>query len=92
MALLAMKRPTEALSVAADALRKAEGMGALPMVWRLQVLKTRAHRQLNDHQSATRANAEAARIVRALAASIPDPTDQQRFLASAEVSVLGGVA
>ena len=91
-ALLAMNRPTEAVAVAADALRKAEGMGALPMVWRLQVVKNRAYRQLNDQESARRALAEAAEIVRALAASIPDPADRQRFLATSEESFVGGVA
>lgn len=92
MALLALNRAADAASISGDGIKMAEAMGALPMVWRLQTLKGRAHQQLNDRESARRALAAAAEMVRALAAAIPDPADQQRFLASAEVSsVLGGV-
>jgi class 3 adenylate cyclase len=93
LVLLEMDRPAEALALAADALQQAEAMGARPMVWRLQALQARAHRRLNDHGSARLALAEAAEVVQALAASIPDPADQRRFLESAEVSsVLAGAA
>lgn len=93
LALLAMNRAADATTIAGDGVRMAEAMGARPMVWRLQALKSRAHRHLNDQESARRVLAEAAGIVRALAASIPDAADQRRFLASLEVSsILAGAA
>jgi class 3 adenylate cyclase/tetratricopeptide (TPR) repeat protein len=92
LALLAMNRAADAASIAEEGIQMAEAMGALPLVWRLQALKSRAHQQLNDRESAGRALARAAEIVRALAASIPDAARQQRFLATVEVSsVIGGV-
>lgn len=93
LALLAMNRAAAAARIAQDGVQIAEAMGALPMVWRLQALKSRAHRHLNDQESARRALAKAAGTVRAVAASIPDAADQQRFLTSPEVSsILAGAA
>jgi hypothetical protein len=93
LVLLEMNRPADALIFTADALQQAKAMGAQPMVWRLQALKARAHLRLNDQEAARQARAAAADIVRALAASIPDATRKQAFLASVEVSsILAGTA
>jgi len=86
LALLEMDRPEEALTVASDALQQAEAIGARPMVWRLQALRARIQRRLNDQEAARLSLVKAGEIVRALGASIPDPEDEQRFLKSPEAS------
>jgi len=84
--LLRLKRPADAVALADEALRAAEEMHYVPMVWRLSAAKAQALTRLGNTAAAAAAYQAAAAVIRQLAATIPDAALTHDFLSNPLVS------
>jgi tetratricopeptide (TPR) repeat protein len=84
--LLCLNRLAEAVALADEALRAAEEMHYLPMVWRLSAAKAQALTRLGHTAAATAAYQAAAAVIRQLAEAIPDAALKHGFLLNPLVS------
>ena len=80
--VLRLHRPAEAVALANEALRAAEEMHYLPMVWRLSAAKAQALTRLGQTAEAAQASQAAAAVLRQLAATIPDADLKHGFLSN----------
>jgi tetratricopeptide (TPR) repeat protein len=86
--LLRLSRWQEAVTLSSGALRLAQEMSALPMVWRVQAARAEALAALGETEEAMRTYVEAAAVIRALSGTIPDSALKKGFLASPRVAAV----
>jgi tetratricopeptide (TPR) repeat protein len=80
--LLHLNRPADAVARADEALRAAEEMHYVPMVWRLSAVKAQALTRLGHTAEAAVAYQAAAAVIRQLAETIPDVALTHGFLSN----------
>ena len=91
--LLRLNRPADAaVALADEALRAAEEMHYLPMVWRLSAAKAQALTRLGNTAEAAQASQAAAAVIRQLAETIPDAALKHSFLSNSLVSSIMAAA
>ena len=90
--LLCLNRPADAVMLADEALRAAEEMHYLPMVWRISAAKAQALTRLGITAEAAAAYQAAAAIIRQLAETIPDAALKHGFLSQPLVSSIMAAA
>jgi tetratricopeptide (TPR) repeat protein len=91
--LVRLGRPAAAIELSNEALRLAEELSYLPLVWRIQAVRAEALTQLGDAGGAAQAREAAAEVIRVLAASIDDAALKEGFLAAPQVAaVLDGAS
>jgi tetratricopeptide (TPR) repeat protein len=90
--LLCLNRPADAVALADGALRAAEEMYYLPMVWRLSAAKAQALTRLGNIAEAAAAYQAAAAVIRQLAETIPDAALKHGFLSNPLVSSIMAAA
>jgi len=90
--LLRLHRPAEAVALADEALRAAEEMHYVPMVWRLSAAKAQALTRLGHTAEAAAAYQAAAAIIRQLTETIPDAALKHGFLSNPLVSSIMAAA
>ena len=90
--LLRLNRPADAAALADEALRAAEEMHYLPMVWRLSAAKAQALTRLGNTAEAAQASQAAAAVIRQLAETIPDAALKHSFLSNSLVSSIMAAA
>ena len=90
--LLRLNRPVDAVALADEALRAAEEMHYLPMVWRLSAAKAQALTRLGNTAEAAEAYQAAAAVIRQLAETIPDAALKRGFLSNPLVSSIMATA
>jgi hypothetical protein len=81
--LVALGRPSEALSFASDGLVLAEEKGYLPLVWQLLAVRGRALAAMDQPENAERERNAATALVRTLAETIDSAEHRRGFLAYA---------
>jgi hypothetical protein len=84
--LLRLGRPGEVLPLADAGIRRAEEIGARPMLWRIRALKAQALAALGQVEAATGEYQAAAAILLPLADEVPDAELRRNYLSSALVS------
>jgi class 3 adenylate cyclase/tetratricopeptide (TPR) repeat protein len=77
--LLALNRPAEALSVADEALKKAEQTGYRPILWRILAGQGQSRKGLGDEQGGIKDYLAAAEILKELMATISDAVLRRGF-------------
>jgi class 3 adenylate cyclase/tetratricopeptide (TPR) repeat protein len=85
-ALLRLGRTGEVLPLADAGIRRAEEIGARPMLWRIRALKAQALAALGQVEAATGEYQAAAAILLPLADEVPDAELRRNYLSSALVS------
>ena len=90
--LLRLNRPADAVALADEALRAAEEMHYLPMVWRLSAAKAQALTGLGNTAEAATAYQAAAVIIQQLAETIPDAALKHGFLSPPHVASIMAAA
>lgn len=90
--LLRLNRPADAVALADEALRAAEEMHYLPMVWRLSAAKAQALTRLGNTAEAAAAYQAAAAVIRQLAETIPEAALKHGFLSNPLVSSIMAAA
>ncbi|MDA4121170.1 MAG: AAA family ATPase [Thaumarchaeota archaeon] len=90
-ALLNIGRPKEALGVLEEGDRLARSMRALPAMWTLLSLRSKALQATGDSERARRSLIDSALIVRQIGETVRGPEERAKFFASPSVAaVLGG--
>ena len=84
--LLRLERAGEATVLADEALAMAEGMGYLPMVWRIRAAKAQGSAMLGDRQGAAREHKAAAAVIQKLRSTIPDAQLEQTYMSNPLIS------
>jgi hypothetical protein len=84
--LLRLNRPAATVALADEALRAAEEMRYLPMVWRIRVAKAQALTRLGNTAEAAQEYQAAAAVIQQLAETIPDAELKHGFLSNSLVS------
>jgi tetratricopeptide (TPR) repeat protein len=90
--LLRLNRQADAVALADEALRAAEEMHYLPMVWRLSAAKAQALISLGNTAEAAQASQVAAAVIRQLAETIPDADLKHGFLSNPLVASIMAAA
>jgi tetratricopeptide (TPR) repeat protein len=90
--LLCLNRPADAVALADEALRAAEEMHYVPMVWRLSAAKAQALTRLGHTAEAAAASQAAAAVIRQLAETIPEAALTHGFLSNPLVSSIMAAA
>jgi tetratricopeptide (TPR) repeat protein len=90
--LLRLNRPADAVVLADEALRAAEVMHYLPMVWRIRTAKAQALTRLGNTAEAAQAYQAAAAVIQQLAQTIPDADLKHGFLSNPLVSSIMAAA
>ena len=90
--LLRLHRPADAVARADEALRAAEEMHYLPIVWRIMAAKAQALTGLGNTAEAAAAYQAAAAVIRQLAETIPDAELKHGFLSNPLVSSIMAAA
>jgi hypothetical protein len=90
--LLCLNRPAEAVVLADEALRAAEEMHYVPMIWRLSAAKAQALTRLGNTAEAAQASQAAAAVIQQLAETIPDAALTHGFLSHPLVSSIMAAA
>ncbi len=90
--LLRLNRPADAVAFADEAIRAAEEMHYVPMVWRLSAAKAQALTRLGHTAEAAAAYQAAAAVIRELAETIPDAALKHGFLSNPLVSSIMSAA
>lgn len=78
-ALLALHRPDEAAAALSEAQRGAEARGVRPLLWQVHRAQARLSRARGEYAAARGACAAAREVIAALAATIGDEADRNRF-------------
>jgi tetratricopeptide (TPR) repeat protein len=90
--VLCLNRPADAVALADGALRAAEVMHYLPMVWRLSAAKAQALTRLGNTAEAAQIFQAAAAVIRQLVETIPDAALTHGFLSNPLVSSIMAAA
>jgi len=83
-----MEMPKEAIAISEQAIRLAEEMSYLPMLWRIRGIKAEGLMRLGEEIEAENEYEKARDVIRQLAENISDETHKQTFLSSPLVAAI----